>query len=300
MRVRPDRVAKLIDRIDAILASDRMPPAVRASITGKLQWTLSWVFGKFGRACLQPIISPMQAAGASLPPAVRLAFEYLTEVLPELPPHVLSLRPNARTPTLVWSDGMQQGGGMAVGFLVGIPRDGRVPRRAPTDLLALVQIAEDYTFMHGCDDVPAPLVDALRVRTQQIGQIEIIGGLCPYLSCPSSFADRQVLHWIDNTSALSALTRGYSGVPDSVRLVHTFHAFNLGLRAQVWFEYVCSESNPSDEPSRRVDLIDRVWRFSPSEPRLRSSPVPCVFPQAHQLADSASWIRGGLSHTVHV
>ena len=59
MRVRPDRVAKLIDRMDAIMTANSMPPSVRASITGKLQWTLSWVFGKFGwgpAAMITPLV----------------------------------------------------------------------------------------------------------------------------------------------------------------------------------------------------------------------------------------------------
>ena len=101
------------------------------------------------------------------------------------------------------------------------------------------------------------MIDALVCRGQQIGQIEILGALAPYLSAPELFAGKQVIHWVDNTSALSAMTKGYSGVPDSARLVHLFHAWNLGARAACWFEYVPTAANPADKPSR-VDLASRA------------------------------------------
>ena len=58
------------------------------------------------------------------------------------------------------------------------------------------------------------------------------------------------MHYIDNTSAIAALVRGYSSFPDSARLVHAFHAFNVGVRARVWFSHVRSKANVSDAPSR--------------------------------------------------
>jgi hypothetical protein len=117
--------------------------------------------------------------------------------------------------------------------------------------------------VHGAAPVPDELLDTLVRRRQQIGQVEIIGAIVPYLSVPKLLAGRDVLHWIDNTSALSALTKGYSGVPDSARLVHMFHAWNVGAKAAVWFEYVPSKPNPADEPSRELELAGAEWRPAP-------------------------------------
>ena len=63
-----------------------------------------------------------------------------------------------------------------------------------------------------------------------------------------------MLHFIDNTAALAGLTKGYSRVVDSAHIVHAFHAWNVAIGAHVWFEYVRSEANPSDEPSRNLEL----------------------------------------------
>ena len=65
---------------------------------------------------------------------------------------------------------------------------------------------------------------------------------------------RDVVHFIDNTSAVAALSKGYSGAPDSARLVHMFHAWQAGSRSNVWFEYVPTDANPADEPSRVASL----------------------------------------------
>jgi hypothetical protein len=59
-----------------------------------------------------------------------------------------------------------------------------------------------------------------------------------------------VLHWIDNTGALSALIKGYSGQPDLARITSMFHMFNCGLQSRVYFEYVESKANVADLPSR--------------------------------------------------
>ena len=60
----------------------------------------------------------------------------------------------------------------------------------------------------------------------------------------------------DNTSALAALTKGYSGLPDSARLVHVYHAWAAVTRAHVWFEYVPSDANVADLPSRDMTLAN--------------------------------------------
>ena len=149
-------------------------------------------------------------------------------------------------------------------------------------------MAANYDFTHGAAPVPDELLESLVRRKQQIGQVEIIGAIVPYLSAPDLLAGREVVHWIDNTSALSALTKGYSGVPDSARLVHMFHAWNVGARAAVWFEYVPSKPNPADEPSRDLELADASWRPAPG---VVSRARECVFPPLSRLDDPDGWAR---------
>ena len=105
-------------------------------------------------------------------------------------------------------------------------------------------------FVHSDAILSPAFIALLAPKAQQIGQCELTGGIAPYLSLPDLFRGREVLHWIDNSSAGSALIKGYSGKPDSAHLTNIFHMFNCGLRARVWFEYVESKANVADLPSR--------------------------------------------------
>ena len=145
-----------------------------------------------------------------------------------------------------------------------------------------------YTFHHGAADVAPALMDRLLRRRQQIGQVELVGAIAPYLSMPGELAGRRVIHWIDNTSALAALAKGYSGVPDSAHLVHIFHAWAAAAGTSVWFEYVPTDANPADEPSRDLSLACSAWRPAPGA---LSQPVACMQPPIERLDHHAGWAR---------
>ena len=50
---------------------------------------------------------------------------------------------------------------------------------------------------------------------------------------------------------MSGHIKGYSGKPDCARIINTFHfAFARLGAASLWIDYVPSESNPADDPSR--------------------------------------------------
>ena len=65
-------------------------------------------------------------------------------------------------------------------------------------------------------------------------------------------SDIPVLHFIDNTTALSWAIRGYSPDADVAELLNTWH-LRLAARQQiVWFDYVPSHANVADQPSRGI------------------------------------------------
>ena len=78
-----------------------------------------------------------------------------------------------------------------------------------------------------------------------------------YGTYPALFRGRKVLHFIDNTVALSALVHGYSGKPDLAKSVNVFYLQMPSLRAAVYFEYVPSKANIADLPSRRMFTLLR-------------------------------------------
>ena len=42
--------------------------------------------------------------------------------------------------------------------------------------------------------------------------------------------------------------------------MHTFHAWQACAQTDVWFDYIRTKANPSDDPSRDPALWGTVWR----------------------------------------
>ena len=103
--------------------------------------------------------------------------------------------------------------------------------------------------------------------TSLIGQLELLASASVYVSfARGAFDDQDVLHFIDNSSALYGMVKGYSRVPDSLAIIRAFHAANLALRANVWFNYVASKANVADLPSRGAlgEMADCIRSVHPS------------------------------------
>ena len=102
------------------------------------------------------------------------------------------------------------------------------------------------------------MFDRFRARDTYIGQYELLAAITPFVSLPADwFAGYPVELWIDNSGAIGGLINGYSGVPDCARLINAFHfaVARLGI-ASLWIDYVPSESNPADIPSRFPEMSD--------------------------------------------
>ena len=112
---------------------------------------------------------------------------------------------------------------------------------------------------------------------EYIGQLELLFAAVPYRTLPHLFAGRQVIHFVDNTSALAALVKGYAAAIDSGLIVNAYHAYNAGLRADTFFEYVRSKANIADLPSRGalMELLEVLERLGMRAAAVR---VPACFP----------------------
>ena len=94
-------------------------------------------------------------------------------------------------------------------------------------------------------------------RRTYIAELETLAAISVYSTYPDLIQGRRVLHFIDNTVALSALVHGYSGKPDLAKSVNVFYLQMLALRASVYFDYVPSKANIADLPSRRMFTLLR-------------------------------------------
>ena len=259
---------------------EALPPSLASRLHGKLLFTLLWSFGRIGRAALQPIsnrASSKRLWDSGVTPAIRRALSFLKDVVEQLPPRVLSLDLPLRPPVLVWSDARfeadsdEPAGG---GFVIVVPAEGAEPRRV----------------LYAFEDTDAAVLGRfIQGKTQYIGQLELLYAVAPYYSAPEVFAGRQVIHFIDNTSACAALVKGYARAVDSGLIVNAFHAFNVGLQADVFFEYVRSKANIADLPSRGdvVELCELLHELG-----MWPETIECTLPPFEAWdAPAREWMR---------
>ena len=104
-----------------------------------------------------------------------------------------------------------------------------------------------------------------------------------------------MIHFIDNTAAASGMAKGYSSVPDSARIIHAFHALNVNLQTNVHFEWVKSEANIADMPTRNNFALLQEYgskRVALTSPPMSSWRTP---DELHKFAQGAAGgkTRGG-------
>ena len=269
-------------RIDLERARSGLTPKAARRLVGKLGFTLCWSFGRVGRAALQPLQAraDSDADESFVDWALLRSINFLSAIVARLPRRTIKVEHDAegRMPICVWSDARYEADAedpAEGGFIIYVPgEDG-----------------EEDEWIACTHVTPTEVVGAWEYRKQYIGQLEILYAVAPYFTVPEVFAGREVLHFIDNTSACAALIKGYSRAIDSGLIVNAFHAFNVGIQADVWFEYVRSKANIADFPSR--DAWEELWQAfeSVGVDNRKVRWVECELPPIFSLqAPAHAWI----------
>jgi hypothetical protein len=150
-------------------------------------------------------------------------------------------------------------------------------------------------WVHGYSIVSPELIAELDARKQQIGQLELLAAAASYFSLATWLSNRDVFHYIDNTAAVAGIAKGYSAKPDSARIIHAYHALNVKMQAQVHFEWVKSEANIADLPTR--GQFELLQEFASKEIPLIVPPISdWLTPDetvAHVFSGPLSQKRGG-------
>ena len=105
--------------------------------------------------------------------------------------------------------------------------------------------------------LPHSLVSTWTERKQQIFPAETAAVPIAFCLLQQAVFQRDVIAFVDNEAAVSALIRGSSRVVDAAQLAELLHAILLRLSCRVWVEWIDSNSNPADGLSRQ-GLLD-AW-----------------------------------------
>jgi hypothetical protein len=269
MRLKPSRREKLLEALDAAIESRQLRPASAASLAGKLMFAILSVFGKVGRAALHELRAHADSRLAASPSDSMYVGDELLKTLAffrslvsGLPSMSVPALPPVESPLLVWSDAAFSRGDK----LVPVPVSG-----CEAGLGFVVYSPYTGSYVHSDFVVPPGLLAALfKPHEQYVGILECLAAAAVAFSVPHLLADRLVFHYVDNQGSLSNLVSGSSADPDSRSIVYASALQLASLRARVWYEWVESEANIADLPSRRD------FSF------VHALPGPCGLPRSSQ------------------
>ena len=264
LRIKDTTRLKIKASIETIFEENDLSPAKSASLVGQAQYIMC--LGSVGRAQLQPLRArsheltspaPDSESGEHWPirstPGLFDSLTFFSNVLAEkggLPDAILRTRHSEAASPIVLSDAMWRPdprlefGYGRVAYLAWIPlRTGGV-RFAYAEVVIPQHI---LGFFH-----------ELRAKKSFICVLEELGIAAPYFSkeLAPAFRDTHVIHFADNVAANTSVIKGGSSAPDMARIVAALHIRLVKESISLWIEFVKSEANLADLPSRgQFDLI---------------------------------------------
>ena len=214
--------------------------ALDRDTAGKLRGDLNWMFsncaGHVGRFAGPTLSSLQQRMDPELSSTEEDTLRVLWSIVANAQPRDISICGRPPQPVRIYSDASFEEGVLRLGWII-FPPTGKP--------------------FGGTCCVPDEVLHAWTPRKQQIFPGESLCGLLiPWLHGPQ-LCEHDLLWFIDNEAAVSALIRGASTQEDVHLIAQFSHAVTHALKCRIWYEWVDSASNPSDGLSR--DGLQDAW-----------------------------------------
>ncbi|XRB12524.1 EF-hand domain-containing protein [Pseudoscourfieldia marina] len=215
----PGRLEATLDIIAAIRARRTITVMDIQVLEGKTRFLLEATHGRLGRAPLSPLRAAISSGECRYTEALDISLRYLQELLPTLPPkaHVFVGNEGEARVVRIYADASTSygvGGVLLVGELT-------------------------WYF-----SLAVPELLHLRIEV-----LELLAAAAAYYTFAHLLPpDRVIVHFIDSQVAFAWVAKGYASqlhVADIVNQLHLDH-----LHRQVWFEWLDSDANIADIPSR--------------------------------------------------
>ena len=255
LRVKRKRRLKLIAELGEVLESGKLSPAHAARLRGKLYFTTTTAFNGVGRAALQAFTARQYSKSrqTALNDDLRVAVEFFIQLLHCLPPANFHLVDDGQPPLYVWSDAMWEPLETDSGGLVEATDDeGRVFYIAKACIAFTVFDPATKAWHKSEKEIGIEVIrQMVPGKKTYIGQLEALAPTALLHTMPEAILKgRKAIMWVDNLAAKYGLQKGYSKVADSGRIINAFRLKQAALGMRVWFEWIPSEQNIADLPSR--------------------------------------------------
>ena len=262
--VTSERCQRLTAMLQGFVAAGSVSPTEGGTAAGKLRFAQAGVFGAVGRAAIQPFFrrqhapAPCRGIGHGMSRAIQFWLELLRRPPARKVHHPSKVRPRR----VLYTDA--SGEGIICGVLF---TDG--PRHPKVFSLR----------------IPSSVRHALLARRNQIALFEAIAAVVALFLFAPWISDTEVLVFEDNQATEGFLRNGFArGVAqDASRLAALWWDKCMRLRLSPWIEWVPSDLNVSDGPTRPAEPLKSAELLTLQPEWLRQATFP---PQVRDVLHS--------------
>ena len=244
-----ERCKSILDTLLNCELSNKLTPALAKELFGKLSFCLQSLFGRVGRASALPLVQRCyNNKDLSFTHDLREMRRFFNIILDpqHLPKRTFRLGTDNRPPTFVWSDASEKPAYRGLGVVLHDEEEPVTGR------------------LYAADVAPQWLVDIfLRHGETSICSLELLAALCALLTMHKRLRHRKICFFVDNTAAWSCMINGFSSSPPMAKIGNLFHLALAALEADCWVEWVKSEANIADLPSRPIHQRGPLYAARP-------------------------------------
>ena len=221
---------KVLNSLDKILADGILDRDTAGKLRGDLQWLFSMISGHAGKIAAPTLARYQKGDDPRLDPASRCVLVALKHMISHAGPRDVDVSEQYLSVTTVYTDASFEDHELRVGWVIFPP----APLRPAG----------------GTCVIPPEAIREWKERDQQIFIGETIAALIVLVLQPALFEKADVLWFIDNSAAVSTTIKAASREDDVHEVAVAAACVRAQLQCRAWFEWVDSESNPSDGLSR--------------------------------------------------
>lgn len=233
---------KVLQKLDACLKSRTLLRDEAGKLRGDLMWFFSMCMGHLGKLA-GPVLSAHQRGDDSaLTPREMSYLHALRAAVALSQPRDVCVLHGHQPVVRIYSDASFEEGILRLGWVIFVP---------------------GHPVVGGTCIVPDCIIATWKSRSQQIFPGETVAALVVALVHEALLANQDLLYMLyftDNQASAASLIRVTSSEEDVLFLVQQVHLRFLAMHSRVWYEWLDSESNPSDGLSR-LGLAD-PWTLS--------------------------------------
>lgn len=229
---------------------NRLTPGLAKELFGKLSFCLQSLFGRVGRASALPLLKRCHDnSDLSFNADLKEMRQFFDLVLDkhDLPSRTFHLGREERPPVILYSDACDKPDYPGLGMICHDMDEPTLGRYYAADT------CQQWLLDIIHEDCPSGTINPL----------EMLAALNTVLTMSSRLRGRRVVFYVDNTSTWSAMIQGYTSSKSMARISALFHLAIAALQIDCWVEWVNSEANLADWPSRPARERSRLYEARP-------------------------------------